>query len=578
MYRAICCVTLFAASVLFASPVEAVLREWDDEGGTSAWSEAANWSDDTVPLTADDASIGTLADAFDDVVLFDLVGDTVSSLLLTNGADFDTNSGRLVMSGNTDVGTGAGSGTTVSELIVRPRIGIAIFAIDTNAINVGANGQLTILGGEVDIDGTGVVDGVLSIAAGGALSGYGLVDLSDKDVSLGVATSLLVNDGEIIAGDPQPVVGEPASVMLHITASQAPLFGVVDLGGSSALGKVSMLRNATLKIEPASISPERMTLSANAKVEMSQNWVLANGATIEINSGVVDLGLPTELPALPAVIGGAGIFSTSGTVEIDQADEELIIESRIDGIDGNISNRGVVRFRGGGGIRGVALNALDEGVMINESTSILNFQGGNAYNTPLTNEGLMAILEQDGDATVQIDSFTQTAVGTLILDLGGNLAGEFDVLDVTGDATLAGIIDIDLISGFVPVLGDSFEILTTPNGTITGVFDTTDLPALAGLEFDVVYNSQSVVLEVVMSAGGLTGDFDSDGDVDGADFLKWQRGESPDPLSATDLADWENNFGAPSALGGSSTTVPEPATAIILALAMLFAPCRRLSF
>jgi|GEM_PF-1645102 len=39
------------------------------------------------------------------------------------------------------------------------------------------------------------------------------------------------------------------------------------------------------------------------------------------------------------------------------------------------------------------------------------------------------------------------------------------------------------------------------------------------------------------------GDFDVDGDVDGHDFLKWQRGESPDPLSASDLADWEANYG-----------------------------------
>jgi len=39
------------------------------------------------------------------------------------------------------------------------------------------------------------------------------------------------------------------------------------------------------------------------------------------------------------------------------------------------------------------------------------------------------------------------------------------------------------------------------------------------------------------------GDFNVDGTYDGLDFLKWQRGESPDPLSASDLADWEANYG-----------------------------------
>src|SRR5262245_39274161 len=41
----------------------------------------------------------------------------------------------------------------------------------------------------------------------------------------------------------------------------------------------------------------------------------------------------------------------------------------------------------------------------------------------------------------------------------------------------------------------------------------------------------------------LLGDFDGDGDVDGRDFLVWQRGGSPNPLSAGDLAQWQANYG-----------------------------------
>ena len=39
------------------------------------------------------------------------------------------------------------------------------------------------------------------------------------------------------------------------------------------------------------------------------------------------------------------------------------------------------------------------------------------------------------------------------------------------------------------------------------------------------------------------GDNDHDFDVDGFDFIKWQRGESPNPLSQSDLDDWEANYG-----------------------------------
>jgi len=66
----------------------------------------------------------------------------------------------------------------------------------------------------------------------------------------------------------------------------------------------------------------------------------------------------------------------------------------------------------------------------------------------------------------------------------------------------------------------------------------------------------------------LAGDFDIDGDVDGFDFLKWQRGESPNPLSASDLADWETNYGTVAPLSATSTAVPEPATSIMLLIGM----------
>ncbi len=570
MLRAISCTLLFAITFMISLPIEAALREWDAEGLTSNWSEDANWTEDSVPISSDDASVGALPDAFDAVVLFDLPGDTVKNLTLVNGADFDTNNGRLVMGSITQVGTGSALGTTLSELIVRPRnSSTAAHAIDTNSLAVGANGLLTMAGGKVDIDGTGVQPGVLSVATGGALIGYGLIDMTDSDASLGVVSSLLVNEGVLTVGDPAPAAGEPTAVTLHLSAPNAPLFGQVDLGGNSLLGTVSLLRNATLKIDTAFSGAESMDMAANTTLEMSRDGTLVAGSTLRINSGVVSPGSGTELPAAPAIITGAGVLTNFGTIRLNQADEELIIESRINGLDGVLSYHGVVRFRGGGEIQGMAVHAFDDGVGINESTSVLNFQADNIYNTPLINEGQMGLLEKEGNATVLFGDFTQTAAGTLIVDLGGILAGEFEVLSVEGDAALAGTLDIDLAGVFEPALGNSFEIFTAPNGAITGQFDTIDFPVLAGLEFDIVYNAQSVVLEVIASSGGLEGDFDFDGDVDGADFLVWQRGESPDPLSETDLNDWQTNYGSPGSLSEISTAVPEPATVLTLAIGML---------
>lgn len=65
------------------------------------------------------------------------------------------------------------------------------------------------------------------------------------------------------------------------------------------------------------------------------------------------------------------------------------------------------------------------------------------------------------------------------------------------------------------------------------------------------------------------GDFDFDGNVDGGDFLVWQRGLSPDPFSASDLSDWNSNYGSAAAFQGTSS-IPEPGSLVLMVLGCLF--------
>lgn len=65
-------------------------------------------------------------------------------------------------------------------------------------------------------------------------------------------------------------------------------------------------------------------------------------------------------------------------------------------------------------------------------------------------------------------------------------------------------------------------------------------------------------------AQSVAGDFNNDGKVDGADFLVWQRGGSPNPLSPADLATWQGAYGGP-AIGA----VPEPAAALLMTSAVI---------
>jgi hypothetical protein len=129
---------------------------------------------------------------------------------------------------------------------------------------------------------------------------------------------------------------------------------------------------------------------------------------------------------------------------------------------------------------------------------------------------------------------------------------------VTGLLSLGGTLQVDLTNSFSPTAGNSFDILDW--GTRAGTFAVIQLPALDG---GLNWNTSQLYTTGTISVG-LPGDFDQDGDVDGRDFLLWQRGGSPNPFSAGDLADWQTNYGFPP-LTAVSTAVPEPAGLVLAA-------------
>ncbi|QDT73155.1 hypothetical protein [Lacipirellula limnantheis] len=111
--------------------------------------------------------------------------------------------------------------------------------------------------------------------------------------------------------------------------------------------------------------------------------------------------------------------------------------------------------------------------------------------------------------------------------------------------------------------GSNFSYDTTPN-----YLGSTAL--LKGFDEYVISLYVDYALTALTLEGALTalpGDFDADGRVDGADFLVWQRGESPAGATASDLALWQANFGAAAPLAAVAAAVPEPATLFQITIA-----------
>lgn len=80
-------------------------------------------------------------------------------------------------------------------------------------------------------------------------------------------------------------------------------------------------------------------------------------------------------------------------------------------------------------------------------------------------------------------------------------------------------------------------------------------------QYTVRWNELSFV-----TIAGLPGDFNNDSRVDGQDFLVWQRGGSPAPLSTDDLNAWKAGFGV-TASSPTIGAVPEPTTLGLLTFA-----------
>lgn len=105
------------------------------------------------------------------------------------------------------------------------------------------------------------------------------------------------------------------------------------------------------------------------------------------------------------------------------------------------------------------------------------------------NGGTIAPNLSPGTLTIEGD-YEQFEDGVLEIEVAGLEPGQFDVLHITGNATLAGTVDLKFIDGFVPKPGDSVDFVKV-DGTITGkltgssLIDAADGAAQAEVTWEV---------------------------------------------------------------------------------------------
>lgn len=219
--------------------------------------------------------------------------------------------------------------------------------------------------------------------------------------------------------------------------------------------------------------------------------------------------------------------------------------------------------------------------------------------------GSQFVLSSDLDPDPEIEDIDPTIQG-LIDDIVGKVNGGLSVaFDVRFDDafpnsptfTKFGVHFSDDQGTFYDAEGSSFNgnppIGTTGTVTIplSTMVDNTSGLSLAQAGLSVGTNFLRIGISSNTDGAGIyqidnfriirevsndTGDFDGDGDVDGNDFLVWQRGGSPNGINSGDLAIWQAEYGFTPPLV-ANMAVPEP-SALLLALvanAMVFVCGRR---
>jgi hypothetical protein len=248
------------------------------------------------------------------------------------------------------------------------------------------------------------------------------------------------------------------------------------------------------------------------------------------------------------LINNSTIFSDGGEMDFNVPvtnNFEIIARDAIMRFPQNLTNgaTGVVVVGGNSTLHGaITPLPLSNFVILNDS--IVTITGDLLFTEPF--------LLSDGDEGLVAASTGNEA--TLSIGIGDNPG----YLTVTGDLDLTNaVLDLDFAGSTAPEIGDIINLIQV-DGNVTGTFENSTVN-VGGQVWEIDYSGGDISATFT-GIDNLPGDFDGDGDVDGRDFLAWQRNPS-----VGNLGDWQSNFGqSGGSLTGNFASVPEPGTMLLV--------------
>jgi alpha-tubulin suppressor-like RCC1 family protein len=307
---------------------------------------------------------------------------------------------------------------------------------------------------------------------------------------------------------PLPLVARASDRYGNAAPSAAVDWQVVSGGGSvsapstssDSLGKVSVTwtlgDSAGTQTARASIGGVLVvTFSATAGVASTANaWVNPAGGSwytaANWSHGVVPGPTDTALITLDGTYtvdanDGATLSVARLVLGASQGTQTLSVDySNLETTDGiAVGAHGILDL--------TSVSVTGEGPLVSDGTVILR---RSTVSPATTNRGTLSVFFRDEI----VGALTTT--GTIAIGLGGPWAGStYGQLIVTGGAMLGGTLGATLLNGYVPVVGDSFAVLT--GGSLSGSFAAVNLPSLPAGTWQTTATASGVTLRV--TGGGV---------------------------------------------------------------------------
>lgn len=597
--------------------------EWKNTAG-GAFHTASNWTGNAVPGNADAA-------AFDLPGTYTVQLDSSASTKVLhasgNGVNvsFDTN-GHSYTVDKVEVGGNPGDNVRLSFedsgiVVTRPgRTAPAPISLTVaSGMSVHGGGELDVAlpttSGTVDVDGGGLVvasgensqwlaQSLLMGTSGKAtlaLSNKAILTTTTANVGLGGTGNATVtvsdadttwtSDNLIVGGQGTgsvSVLNEAEVTARNITAGRDPAStGTIAVDGNSPNLSGFLFQNVpagslvigdrgkghlTVKNGGQVVAKGSVTIGASGggsgdatvigptstvRANALNVGILGNGTISVTNHGVLDVGGSAT---------GRAVIGTNGTVNVAggsffantlEVDGKLNIDANGAALVGSFSQNsdvGVLTVFPGGTLSGTGTITVPK---------VVAAGGTNAFTGGTVKPG-----HSPGTLTIQGD-FEQQPGGVLEIEVTGTGANQFDVLNVTGAATLAGDLLLKFEDGFAPAKGDTFDFLAA--GTMTGSFTNVQLHDLApGFQFDLHPQAGGFSLIALNDAvsSRIPGDANDDGKVNFNDLLVLAQNFGKDGTYSTgdfdkdgsvdfsDLLILAQHFGQSSQ--AAATVVPEP--------------------